>query len=301
MNTPLERVTFRCGPHPQTLALKLETQHVLRSFKGRGAFAFVSKVLSPREAIVTASAGNFGHALAYAAHARQHPVTVFASTNANTRKLQLIRECGAAVIQHGNDFDAAKVAGKLWARARGLRFVEDGAEPTLMEGAATIAAELHVQEPRLHTLFIPVGNGALAAGIARWYKMQRPDVRIVVVVAAGAPCMLESLIAGKVVSTPVARTIADGVAVRIPVPYALAALRSVVDDVRAVSDTQLLETMRELYAQTKLAVEPSAALGICAALTCAPADGMSAAIVTGANLTPDQFAQWYGPDALPAA
>ncbi|HYW31513.1 MAG TPA: pyridoxal-phosphate dependent enzyme [Gemmatimonas sp.] len=292
-NTPLDDVTLSAPGGAQRLLLKLETRHALRSFKGRGAFAFVVGSLEPREVVVTASAGNFGHALAYAAGTRDHRLIVFAAVGANTRKLQSIRDCGATVIQSGDDFDAAKEAGKAWALERGLRFVEDGAEPTIMEGAATIAPELQEQAPTIDTLYIPLGNGALAAGIGQWYKAQRSNVRVVAVVAAGVPCMMHSLEAGHVVATSRVDTIADGVAVRTPVVYALSVLTGVIDEVISVSDDQLLRTMRSLYAEAQLAVEPSAALGVCAALT-QPAAGVRAAIVTGANLTAQQLAEWYG-------
>ena len=269
--------------------LKNETENPIRSFKGRGAQAFVRGALSAGEPLVTASAGNFGQALALAAVERGHPVTVFAAASASPVKLAAMERLGATVILGGDDFDAAKARGKAWAAARGVRFVEDGAEPAIAEGAGTIAVELQ-RQAAVDAVFVPIGNGALAAGVGAWYRHAAPEVRVVGVVAAAAPCMLLSLRARRVIETATAATIADGVAVRQPVPAALEVLYGVVDDVVAVTEDEIVSALRLLHTAAGLEVEPAAALGV-AAIARAARDrpGLRAAtIVTGANVTADR-------------
>ena len=114
-----------------TALAKVETLNPIRCFKGRGADLFVATQLAAGEAVICASAGNFGQAMARAARARGHACTVFAAVNANPRKVEAMRRLGAEVLLSGEDFDAAKDAARAAAAQRGARFVED--RPRLVE------------------------------------------------------------------------------------------------------------------------------------------------------------------------
>ena len=126
------------------LRLKLELLNPIRSFKGRGADWFLSQRLARGEhgALVCASAGNFGQALAYVCRGHGVALTVFAATQANPLKLERMRALGAAVCLHGLDFDAAKDAARAHAAASGDTLVEDGLDAAISEGAGSIAVEL---------------------------------------------------------------------------------------------------------------------------------------------------------------
>jgi threonine dehydratase len=283
--------------------LKDETRNPIRSFKARGAYTFVRRELSPKEPLVTASAGNFGQALATAAIEREHSVTIFAAVTANAAKVAAMRAMGATVISAGDDFDAAKEHGRAWAAARGWRFVEDGNEPAIADGAGTIAVELMEQAATLDTVYIPVGNGALAEGMASYLKHAAPRLSVIGVVAAEAPCMLHSIRAGAPLPTATAGTIADGIGVRVPVPRAVEALRFLLDDVVSVTEDEILGAMRVLHATTRLEVEPSAAVGLAAiARRAKEVPGFRAAtVLTGANLTEEQRRAWYDTPRSPGA
>src|SRR5690606_15312145 len=126
-----------------------------------------------------ASAGNFGQAMAYACRAKGVPLTVYAATTANPLKLERMRAMGATVVLHGEDFDAAKAEGRRVAAERGVRFVEDSVDPEPTEGAGTIGLELLRFPEPLDALVVPLGNGALLAGVATVLKARRPEARVV--------------------------------------------------------------------------------------------------------------------------
>jgi threonine dehydratase len=280
------------------LTLKDETANPVGCFKGRGAWYFVARLAAQGEAapLVCASAGNFGLAMAHACAARDLELTVFVAENANHAKVEGIRRHGARIVAGGRDFDAAKLAARDHARASGLRFVEDGVEPAIAEGAGVIAREL-LDEVEYDVLLAPLGNGALLAGMARWTKARAPSAEIIGVCSAGAPVMYERLRHPHIMAPDPDRTdtIADGIAVRVPVPEALDDLRPLVDDVLLVEDAQLLAAMRMLHEAEGLMCEPSAAAGL-AALAAHPercAGRRVATVLTGRNLTRKQMAQWF--------
>jgi threonine dehydratase len=270
------------------LILKLETFNPVRSFKGRGADFFMRSV-RPGTQVVCASAGNFGQAIAYAASARGIRATVFCAESANPVKVARIRDLGAEVRLSGSDFDAAKDAARAYAGAEGHPFVEDGHEPAISEGAGTIAPELARLQPDV--ILVPVGNGALISGIGCWMKARSPGTRIVGVCAAGAPAMAESWQRGTLVRSAGVTTIADGVAVREPIPAALEWMSELVDDMVLVDDEQIREALRIARDTVGLILEPSGALGIAAALHHQIPGSRPATVVTGSNFSAEFLAE----------
>lgn len=246
------------------LHVKVETLNPIRSFKGRGTewFLETQDELSP---LVCASAGNFGQGLAWGCRARGIPLTVFAAEGANPLKVRRMRELGAEVRLAGADFDAAKDAARAHAAASGLRFVEDGREPAIAEGAGTIAVELCRGREPVDVVLVPLGNGALINGISRWMKARAPGIQVIGVCAESAPAMALSWRAGRAIRTASADTIADGIAVRVPVPEALEEMRGRVDDVLLVGDEDTRRAMRRVFDEIGLVTEPAGAIGVAAA------------------------------------
>ena len=283
-----------------SLIVKLETANPLRSFKGRGASFLVTERLA-RDAsvrangVVCASAGNWGQAVAHACRRAGIGVTVFAAESANPLKVERMRILGADVRLAGADFDAAKNAGRAFADGSGATFVEDGREAEVSEGHGTIALELLAPErrpdTRPDTVVVPLGNGAMLAGIARWTKARAPDVEVLGVCATGADAMRRSWLAARAVATDTADTIADGIAVRVPVPEAVADLDGLVDDVTLVEDAHIVAAMRLALGEAGLVLEPAGAVGIAAVL--ADPDRFAgravAAVLCGSNATLDQL------------
>lgn len=266
---------------------KVELENPIGSFKGRGTEWFCATTLSPGETVVCASAGNFGQGLARAASRRGQASVVFASEQTNPLKIEAMRRFGADVRLRAGDFDAAKEAARLHARAHALRFIEDGAEPTIAEGAGTIAVEL-LDAVRFDAMIVPLGNGALLAGIGAVLRELAPAVEITAVVAQDAPAMKRSLEAGHAIETDHADTIADGIAVRVPIASAVAELRTCCDAVIEVSEQRIFEAMQVIYRHLHLIVEPAGAVAVAAILANAGrfAGRRVATLLSGGNISP---------------
>lgn len=271
------------------LTVKVETLNPLRSFKGRGAdFLLCELERDGVTSLVTASAGNWGQAVAYGCRARGWSSIVFASTTASPLKLDRMRRLGADVRLIGEHFDEAKLEAARFCREAGGVFIEDGREPAIVEGHGTIALEL-TAAGSFDDIVAPLGNGALINGIGLWMRERAPQTQIIGVCASGAPCMAESFRAGAPVQAPepVAGTIADGIDVWIPVPEAVADMGALVDDVHTVDDELLMQAMTLVRRHVGILVEPAAAAGVAAVL----ADrsrfaGRSVAVVlTGSNVS----------------
>jgi threonine dehydratase len=294
LNTPqfiAEALGARLG---MRVLCKVETLNPIRSFKGRGCDYLLHRLGPSVGTLVTASAGNFGQGLAYAARARGVPVVVFAAESASPLKIERMRDLGAEVRLVGHDLDAAKQSARAWAAFQGLRFIEDGREPELVAGAGTIGLELLRWKEPIDTVLVPVGNGALAAGIGTWIKAHSLAIRLVGVVARCAPAMRLSWAAGAPVATESAVTIADGIAIREPVPESLPRLAGVLDDMVAVDDSTLVAAMRLAFETLGLVVEPAGVAGLAAAT--ALKDTLRGQLVAvplcGGNLTPSEAVRW---------
>jgi threonine dehydratase len=275
------------------VTLKIETVNPIGSFKGRGASFFVQEVVSSGRVrpMVCASAGNFGQALAYACRSQGLPLTVFASVNANTLKVARMRMLGADVRLEGEDFDAAKHAARRWANDHGAWMVEDGREAEISEGAGSIGVELLAHGAAYDALLLPLGNGALLTGVARWVKAHAPATRIYGVSSVHAPAMHDSWRLGRVVEYAEAPTIADGIAVRVPIPEAVSDMQGIVDDVLLVEDDSILAAMRLLFDEERIVAEPAGAAGVAALLqhTALGRHQRVATAICGSNMTPEQM------------
>lgn len=265
LRTPLLRETTLDRALGLELSLKIETLNPLRSFKGRGTDLLVSQLRDQR-LLVCASAGNFGQGLARAAARRSRQAIVYAARNANQLKVDAMRAFGAEVRLFGKDFDAAKDAARRFAASCDAYYVEDGAVAEIAEGAGTMALELSEAGLMPETILVPLGNGALITGIGAWCRHAERGTRVVGVVAQGAPAMQLSFAAREPLPTETARTIADGIAVREPVPYAVEMMKSTVDEVIGVSEDAIIRAMRLVLGHTGIVVEPAGVVGIAALL-----------------------------------
>lgn len=276
------------------VAVKVETVNPIRSFKGRGTDLFVQSLPRNNQPMVAASAGNFGQGLAFAARKAGRSLIVFAPENANPVKISAMRRMGAQVRLAGLDMDDSKEVARNHAKATDALFVEDGAHPAFAEGAGTIARELTEAGGQIDAVVVPLGNGALLTGVAVWMKHYAPQARVLGVVSKGAPAMQLSFARNQVVETERVNTIADGIAVRVPVPFSLDAMRGVVDEVLAVSDEQMLQAMRLAHRVLGLVVEPSGIAGLAAILNERSRfrGQRVATIFAGGNLSPQQMRDW---------
>ena len=276
---------------------KIEGVNPVGAFKGRGAWLAVSRLVTEGRAneqtgIVVASTGNFGQAVAYAGRAFGVPVTVFTDESANPRKLDRIRRFGAGLRSGGRDFDAAREAAASFAREKGGYLLVDGEDPWIAVGAGTLAAEVtdavsRGELPPLAAVFIPVGNGALIAGIGTWLREASPATRVIGVQSEAAPSMTLSWRAGSPMKRQRAEPRAGGIATRVPVPEALDLMADVVDDMVLVSEAAITDAASLLTGALGVTVELAAAaswagLEIAGGLR----EGAALILLTGTNAEP---------------
>jgi threonine dehydratase len=267
LNTPMYQCDALGSRLGCTTSIKLETANPVRSFKARGTELVTSLLTEQgRTAVVCASAGNLGQALAWSGRRRGLDVTVVASRRAPVAKLDRIRALGAELLLVDGDIEMARERAAGIAHQRGIRLVEDSLDVETCEGAATIGLELADGGVAFDAVLLALGGGAMATGVGHVLKTLAPGVEVICVQPAGAPAMTRSWHERRVVTTESTDTIADGVAGRFPILEVLDDLLVVADDAVLVHESSIIAGMRMLLEHTGLIVEPSAALGVAAVL-----------------------------------
>lgn len=272
-----------CSALGRRVLVKIETLNPLRSFKGRGA-DLLAREFEPGTALVCESTGNFGQAIGYAAARHGLSAEVFVPAGINPVKLTRMTSLGVRVHQIGGG-RAEQAAREYATTRRGSVFVEDGRHPRVAEGAGTIGVEL-LTAGEIDTVVLPVGDGALITGVARWVKEHAPRTRIVGVCAKGAASMVDSWRAGRVLPTARADTFAEGIAISSPIPESVHRMRMLVDDMVTVDDADMLAAMRTAVATLGVLPEPAGAAGLAAIATHDLPGELLATVVTGANVSP---------------
>jgi threonine dehydratase len=281
--TPLERAPDSLVPGREVW-LKREDLHEIGSFKWRGALPALQAFRDAgAAAVVTASTGNHGAATAWAARQLGMTAIVFAPQETSRTKLARMEALGADIRLVGDDVDEAKDAARGVAAVDDLPFFEDGAEPAQYQGYRAIGRELLDQFPgEPAAVVVPVGNGALMAGVAAELRERAPRVERVAVVAAAAPVMALSHEAGRPVPCDDSATFADGMAVRVAIPIAVDTLLPLVDRYVRVPERAIAAAVGA-YARAGLRIEGSAAAAL-AALDAVDVRDPVVLVVTGANI-----------------
>jgi threonine dehydratase len=246
----------RTTPYADGIWLKREDEHELGAFKWRGAQAVLEQLRPP--VVVTASTGNHGAATAWAAQRAGVRAVVFVPQQASAAKVALIQAQGAELYRMGADMDEAKAAARAYAAEHDAFFFEDGAEPSQFDGYEAIGHELLDELPEPAAVVVPVGNGALAIGVFRALAKRAPAALRVAVAAEEAPAMWESWRAGVPTDSDRCSTFADGLAVRVAIPLAVAELNPLVQQFELVSEAELEDATRA-YAEAGIRVEGAAA------------------------------------------
>jgi threonine dehydratase len=281
----------RLHPAPDGLAagrdvwLKREDEHELGAFKWRGALpAMRAFHTAGARTVVTSSTGNHGAASAWAAAQLGMRAIVYAPEGSTRAKLELIERHGGEIRIFGADFDLAKAEAERVAAQEGVPFFADGAEEPQYGGYAAIAGELLDQLERPPgAVVVPVGNGALLGGIGRCLTERSPQTLRVGVVAAAAPVMADCWEAGRVVEGGADPTIADGLAVRVAIPYAVGVLAEAAQRMLRVEERELAQAMGAL-AEAGIRVEASGAAALAALPQVEAVEGPIVLIVTGRNI-----------------
>ena len=249
------------------VVLKLETMQPTGSFKVRGALVAVAKALArDRETpLVTASAGNHGLGVAFAATAYGARATVVVPENASAAKVAALSRFDVTLVAKGTSYDEAE-AHALTLAEQGSAFVSPYNDPDTIAGQGTVALELFDQVPDVRTIVVPIGGGGLISGVGLAATL-RPGVRVVGVQAAASPAILAALEDGGATPIVVQPTLADGLAGNIEAgSVTIDLVRRYVADIVTVTEDEIGDAIRFLAREHGLIVEGSGAVGVAALL-----------------------------------
>ena len=280
------------------LLLKCENLQPMGAFKIRGAFNMIAQL--PKEnlerGVITYSSGNHGQAVAMAAKALGAPAVIVMPTTAPQVKIDGCKSYGAEVIMAGTTSVDRQQRAEQEASASGLTIVPPFDHKQIIIGQGTMGLEILEQCPEVGTVFVPVGGGGMASGVATAIKLSKPSVRIVAVEPMGAPKMSKSLAAGQPITLPSSKSIADGLMNLRPGDITFAHIRKFVDEVVVVSEADIAGTVGWLFRHARLVVEPSGAVTTAAvAVGLGNVDltqGPVVAVVSGGNVAPEAFAKY---------
>lgn len=248
--------------------LKHENHSPVGAFKIRGGLTFFDELRQRGElppAVISATRGNHGQSVAWAARAHGVACTIVVPHGNSVEKNAAMRALGAELVEHGDDFQASREHALALAQQSGALMVPSF-HLGLVRGVATYWWEFLRAVPQLDRVYVPIGLGSgICAAIAA-KRALRHRVAIVGVVSSHATSYADSLAAGRVVAAPVSTVLADGMACRIAEQDALDTLAPALDHVVRVSDREVAQAMRDLFADTHNVAEGAGAAGFAAAM-----------------------------------
>lgn len=273
--------------------LKLENHQPTGSFKLRGATNAVLSLSENerKQGLVTASTGNHGRALAYAASMQRLTATICLSSLVPRNKVEAIRDLGADVRIVGNSQDDAMEEVVRLVRDESMNAIPPFDDPRIIAGQGTVGLEIVEDLPELHTVLVPLSGGGLAAGVAAAVKAKLPQARVIGISMKRGAAMQASLEAGKPVNVEELDTLADslGGGIGLDNQWTFAMCRSLLDDVILLDEEEIAAGIRHAATQEGEVIEGAAAVGIAALLSGRiKPTGPTAIIVSGGNIDPEQ-------------
>jgi len=270
------------------IAVKHENHTPIGAFKARSSIVFVQKHIEAHgrpTGVVTATRGNHGQSMALAARTLGLPATIVVPEGNAQGKNRAMQAFGANLVIEGRDFDISRGIAEEIARDRGYLMVPSF-HKNIVLGVATYALEFFQTHPDLDVVYVPVGMGSGACGLITVRDLLGMKTEIVPVVTEKAPAYGRSFQAGEIVTTDTARTFADGMACREPVQAALDILKVGADRIVTVTDNEIAEAIRILFADTHNLAEGAGAAALAAlAKDAAHLEGKTAGIIlSGGNL-----------------
>jgi threonine dehydratase len=290
--TPLYRYPTLDALTGARLWVKHENHQPVGAFKVRGGINLISQLGADERSrgVITASTGNHGQSVAYAADIFGVRAIVCMPEQANPVKVESMRALGAEVVFHGANFDDAREHCENLAAEHGYRYVHSGDEPRLIAGVATYALEILEAQPDTEIIVVPVGGGSGAAGVCIVAKSVRPSVEVIGVQSEQSPAACLSWRARALTTAPTG-TIAEGLATRTAFRLPQQILWDKLDDFVLVPDDAIQQATRTMIEKTRNLVEPAGAAALAAVLA-DPARfaGRTVAIVcSGGNISPAQL------------
>ena len=282
------------------VVVKHENHTPIGAFKVRGGLVYVDRLKRERPdtpGIISATRGNHGQSLAFAGRRHGLPVTIYVPRDNSVEKNRAMQAFGADLVEHGEDFQAAREEAYRRAEVLGFHIVP-AFHPDLVLGVATYARELLRTAPDLDVLYVPIGQGSGICGCILARDLLKLKTEIVGVQSTLAPSYALSFAAGTVVTTETSNTLADGMATRIPDPDALAIIRKGASHIVQVSDDEVASAMRAYWTDTHNLAEGAGAAALAAALQEKKMLGGKCVglILSGGNVDFDLFRKWVMPE-----
>ena len=284
-----------------TAIVKHENHTPIGAFKVRGGLVYVDRLKRERPdtaGLISATRGNHGQSLAFAARRYGVPVTIYVPHGNSVEKNRAMRAFGADLVEHGEDFQAAREEAERHARRDGLEFVPSF-HPDLVMGVATYALELLRKFGDIDVLYVPIGQGSGICGCILARDLLGLATEIVGVQSTEAPSYALSFAAGTVVSTNSSNTLADGMATRVPDPDALAIIRKGASRIVQVTDDEVAAAIRAYWTDTHNLSEGAGAAALAAAMQeKAKLRGKRVGLIlSGGNIDFELFNRWIIPQA----
>lgn len=284
-----------------TVIVKHENHTPIGAFKVRGGLVYVDRLKRERAdtpGLISATRGNHGQSLAFAAGRYGVPVTIYVPHGNSVEKNRAMRALGADLVEHGEDFQAAREQAEVHARRDGLELVPSF-HPDLVTGVATYALELLRTAPDIDILYVPIGQGSGICGCILTRDLLGLATEIVGVQSTEAPSYALSFAAGTVVKTNSSNTLADGMATRVPDADALAMIRKGASRIVQVSDDEVAAAIRAYWTDTHNLAEGAGAAALAAAIQeKARIRGKRVGLIlSGGNIDFDLFNRWIIPQA----
>lgn len=273
------------------LILKLELLQATGSFKPRGAFNRMLSVAVPAAGVVTASGGNHGAAVAYAARALGHRAEVFCPVATPAAKTERIERYGATLHRIGAAYDEARIASEQRAAETGALLVHAYDQPEILAGQGTVGLELWQDAPEATHVLVATGGGGLIGGIAAWYANR--GVQVISVESEGCPALHNALTAGQPLPAPAGGLAADSLGAKQIGALCFAVARDHVAQAVLVPDAAIAEAQRRLWSALRLVAEPGGAAALAALTSGAfipPAGARVAVVLCGSNTDPAKVA-----------
>jgi threonine dehydratase len=264
------------------------------AFKIRGAYNMVAS-LSPDvrgAGVITYSSGNHGQAVALAAQKLRIPAVVVMPHAAPRVKVEGVRRCGGEVIFAGTTSVDRRQKAESEAAARGLTMIPPFDHPCIIAGAGTCGLEILDDRPDVSAVYVPVGGGGLISGIAAALKGGGSRARVLGVEPAGAPKMSASRAAGRPVRLERTASIADGLLPLQPGDLTFAHVQAFVDEIITVEEEAIAAAVRWLFREARIVAEPSGAVTVAAAMQSLSTDGQIVAVISGGNVSPEDYARY---------
>ena len=266
VKTPLQK-SLPLSNSKHNIYLKLESLQKTNSFKLRGAF---SKILSLSQAekekgLVTASTGNHGAAVAYAAKELGLEAIIFAPTNASKTKLAAIEILGAELRYYSNDSAKAEAHARKFALENNLTYISPYNDPEIILGQASIGLELWQDLPQIDAVIVSLGGGGLISGVAGYLKTRNPDIQVIAASPLNSAVMIESQKAGRILDIESKETLSDGTAGGVEAgSITFELVRDLVDDFVTVTEEEIKQELKEFIDSHFMLIEGAAAVTIAA-------------------------------------